>query len=104
MANDTAKVCINSLLNHPRRSRYWLEDGSLVLISNQDLYKVHQTLLLRLSPTLTKWASQGQADLPIVDEYLVPESVGCIRIRVPDDIGLRNDDLDALLEHLYHDM
>jgi len=39
-----------------------------------------------------------------VDEHLLPDIARCTHVTIPDDIGLRNDDLEALLEHLYHDI
>ena len=99
MANDT----IGRMTYRPH-SQYWFEDGSLILLSYHNLYKVHKTLLLRHSPTLTKWISQGHLAIPMVDDYLLPQSAGSIHVKIPDDIRLRNEDLEALLEHLYHDV
>jgi hypothetical protein len=104
MVNDTVKRSTNGLVTYQRHSQYWLEDGSLILLSFHNLYKVHKTLLLRHSPTLAKWENRCHIELSIVDEHLLPEIAECTHITIPDDIGLRNEDLEALLEHLYHDV
>jgi len=92
------------LVTYTRCSRYWLEDGSLILHSCRILYKVHKSLLLRHSPNLSRWINQQQAELSVADEQLLPDIAGCTHITVPDEIGLRTEDLEALLEHLYHDV
>ena|ERR1700691_1730679 len=102
MANDTVKASTNGLSPYQQRLRYWLDDGSLLLLSHRNLYKIHKTLLFRLSPTLEKWANQSH-DFSAVDE-LLPGISGCTHVAVPDAIGLLNDDLEALLEHIYHDV
>jgi hypothetical protein len=99
MADD-----LNGSVTYRPRSPYWLEDGSLILLSRHNLYKVHKTLLLRHSPTLATWISQSHAVLPTIDPHFIPQFAGCTLVKVPDDIGLRNEDLEALLEHLYHDV
>jgi hypothetical protein len=105
MANDA----VTSSMNDPVTrccSKYWLEDGSLIVMSPHSLYKVHKTLLFRHSPTIAKWADHGHLELvlPKLDDYLIPQLTGCAHVIVPDDIRLRDEDLEALLEHLYHDM
>lgn len=94
----------NSSVTCRPRSPYWLEDGSLILLSHRDLYKVHKTLLFRNSPTLATWISQFHDVLPTIHQHFIPQFAGCTFVKVPDDIGLRNEDLEALLEHLYHDV
>jgi len=104
MANDTVKCSSIFPVPYPRRSRYWLEDGSLVLSLCHNVYKVHKTLLFRHSPTLTKWTRQQKNDHKVTAENLFQEVAGCAHVRVPDEVGLRDEDLEALLEHLYHDV
>ena len=82
------------------RSPYWLEDGSLILLSHHNLYKVQKTLL-RHSPTLATW-TMSQFDV-VIDQLVIPQLVGCALVKVPDDIGLQNEDLEALLDHFYHE-
>ena len=101
MAKDPAKP-INSPFTYQICSRYWLEDGSLLLLSDRNLYKLHKTLLLRLSSNLARWTNQVHIDLSIMDEDFPPEVTGCAHVAIPDHIGLRNDDLEALLDHIYH--
>jgi len=93
----------NGSVTYRPRSPYWLEDGSLILLSNHNLYKVHETLL-RHSPTLATWTmSQFDVLLPLIDQHVIPQLVGCTLVKVPDDIGLQNEDLEALLDLLFHE-
>lgn len=90
---------------YQRHSKYYLEDGSLLILCDTTLYKVHKTLLLRHSRAL-KGLIDGNPIRIAVSEAVIhhtehgPQS-SC---SIPASIALRNDDLEALLEHVYHDM
>jgi hypothetical protein len=47
---------------------------------------------------------QQKNDHKVIAENLLQEVAGCAHVRVPDEVGLRDEDLEALLEHLYHDV
>lgn len=104
MANDAVIPSMNGLVTRQRCSKYWLEDGSLIVMGHYSLFKVHKTLLFRHSPTIAKWADRGHLELSKLGDHLIPQLAGCVHVIVPDDIRLRDEDLEALLEHLYHDM
>lgn len=80
-----------------RHDKYWLDDGSVVLRAQNDLYKVHRTLLYRHSRTL---ASLSSTDVPAEGANTVE---GLPVVYIPDNLGVRSRDVEALLEHLYHD-
>jgi len=87
-----------------RHPQFWLEDGSLIIRSQRVLYKIHKTLLFRQSSTLQRWADEVHVDLSDIDQNLYSRAAGFATLTIPDDVGLRNDDLEALLQHLYHDV
>lgn len=85
---------------HPR---FWLEDGSLIIRFQEIFYKIHKTLLFSQSPTLEQWVHEGHTSFSDMDEDLLSQFAGCATLTIPKAIGLRNQDLEALLQHLYHD-
>lgn len=95
MANDTVNDSAVTLRRHPK---YWLDDGSLVVRTQNDLFKVHRTLLHRHSSiisSLSRDQSQDGGESRLID--------GCPVVHVPDDLDVSSADFEALLEHLYHD-
>lgn len=79
---------------HPK---LWFEDGSLLLRAQDDLYKVHRTLLHRHSSILPSLTSS-------IDRHgdSASTSDGTPIVDVPE--GVQSGDLEMLLEHLYHDV
>lgn len=75
---------------------YWFDDGSIVLRAQDNLYKVHRTLLYRHSKALASSDSEPRlnGDTPDVE--------GMPIAHVPEDVSSR--DFEALLEYLYHDV
>ncbi|KAI9065077.1 hypothetical protein FKP32DRAFT_1665636 [Trametes sanguinea] len=81
-----------------RHARYWLDDGSLVVRAQDDIYKVHRTLLDRHSKVLASLSPSKDGS----DEN--KDAVdGLIVVHIPDELEVRSEDFEALLEHLYHD-
>ncbi|TBU39663.1 hypothetical protein BD309DRAFT_969200 [Dichomitus squalens] len=81
-----------------RHNKYWFDDGSLILRAQNDIYKVHRTLLERHSRTLSTLHPSEELDKG-------PKSVdGLAVMQVPDELEVRSGDLEVLLEHLYHDV
>lgn len=78
-----------------RHLKYWLDDGSLVVRTQDDLFKVHRTLLQRHSPVITSLAERALRDTARTDS--------CPILHVPRELGVDSADFEALLEHLYHD-
>lgn len=76
-----------------RHPRYWLEDGSLILRTQNDIFKVHRTLLSRHSPVLSSLSDKASVG-----------AEGCPMVHIPDETGVASADLEALLEYLYHDI
>ena len=94
MASD---LCTGPKLR--RHSKYWLDDGSLILQTHDsNLYKVHRTLLDRHSRLLaTLHQSEGlEKERNLVD--------GLVVLRIPEELEVGSGDLEVLLEHLYHDV
>ena len=79
-----------------RHPRYWLDDGSLVVRTQDELFKVHRTLLQRHSPVLA-----SLADNALKDD--TARADGCPVVHLPPELGVDSADFEALLEHLYHD-
>ncbi|OSD08239.1 hypothetical protein PYCCODRAFT_1429301 [Trametes coccinea BRFM310] len=81
-----------------RHARYWLDDGSLIVRAQDDIYKVHRTLLDRHSKILASLrpsSNDTNNNQQIVD--------GLVVVHIPDELEVRSEDFEALLEHLYHD-
>jgi hypothetical protein len=92
--------------NHPV---YWLDDGSLVLDVEVQRFKVHRTLLSRhsrffasLSSAPHETSSSGLTanDSPTV----VRKTQGFDHIVLEQRKEVRAEDVEALLQHLYHDV
>ena len=81
-----------------RHSKYWLDDGSLILQTRDSLYKVHRTLLDRHSRLL---ATIHRSDGVGKGSHLVD---GLVVIQIPEELEVNSGDLEILLEHLYHDV
>ncbi|KAI0364914.1 hypothetical protein BV20DRAFT_955300 [Pilatotrama ljubarskyi] len=81
-----------------RHARYWLDDGSLVVRAQDDIYKVHRTLLHRHSKVLASLSPSADAE----DEK-GGRADGLVVVHIPDELEVRSEDFEALLEHLYHD-
>ncbi|KAI0672630.1 hypothetical protein C8Q78DRAFT_1020489 [Trametes maxima] len=81
-----------------RHARYWLDDGSLIVRAQDDIYKVHRTFLHRHSKVLASLS-------PSVDASVEHEKTvdGLVVVHIPDELEVRSEDFEALLEHLYHD-
>ncbi|KZT69862.1 hypothetical protein DAEQUDRAFT_690288 [Daedalea quercina L-15889] len=79
-----------------RHPKYWLDDGSLVVRTQDDLFKVHRTLLQRHSQVISSLAERvSQDESSLMD--------GCPTLHVPQELGVESTDFEMLLEHLYHD-
>jgi hypothetical protein len=87
--------------SQPRRHpHFWFDDGSLFLSIGNDLFKVHRTLLYRHSRVLPTWpGSYDLADFGINTAGMD----GCAIVAVPEDTHATAEDVEALLEHIYHD-
>ncbi|KAH9851060.1 hypothetical protein C2E23DRAFT_886809 [Lenzites betulinus] len=83
-----------------RHARYWLEDGSLVVRSQDHFYKVHRTMLQRHSTVLGSLSPSAAAD---GSESTAKTVDGLVVVHIPDKLQVRSEDFEALLEHLYHD-
>ena len=81
-----------------RHARYWLDDGSLIVRAQDDIYKVHRTLLHRHSKVL---ASLSPAEDDSGEGRRTVD--GLVVVHIPDELEVRSEDFEALLEHLYHD-
>ncbi|KAF7778964.1 hypothetical protein Agabi119p4_3309 [Agaricus bisporus var. burnettii] len=85
-----------------KHSIYWFDDASLVLHVQAVLFRVHLPLLERHSPfiaSLEKMTSSYE-QIPIVIESSVP----LVYVTFGDERPVRDTDVEALLEHMYHDL
>ncbi len=95
-------------MTHGRfQSTYWFDDGSIVLRVQEQLFRVHHSLLSRLSPFFATLGTAGAAPSDTGDFNLFPESVSLIHplgFTVDLSAEIAAPDLEILLQHLYHDM
>ncbi|OCH92256.1 hypothetical protein OBBRIDRAFT_751737 [Obba rivulosa] len=81
--------------NLRRHRKFWLDDGSLIVRAQDDLYKVHRTLLTRHSSRLASLVDGTPHD--------TSDTAVCPTVHIPEGVGLESTNFEALLEHLYHD-
>lgn len=87
----------NAILNHPI---YWFEDGSLILDADVVRFKVHQTVLSRHSRFFAALPKLQEPDNSHSNSTLNV----CRLVILERERQVRVDDLEALLQHLYHDV
>ncbi|KAG6867277.1 hypothetical protein C0993_005059 [Termitomyces sp. T159_Od127] len=83
----------NSAVKHPV---FWFKDGSIVLHVENQVFKVHRTLLSRHSPFFSELdlsASKTDGSDPSLNLYLSVDRSRSVRAK----------DVEVLLEYLYHD-
>lgn len=70
-----------------RHSKYWLDDGSLILQTHDSLYKVRRSLLERHSRLLaSRHTPRGVREQgKLVEDLIV--------VRMPDELEVRNGEL-----------
>lgn len=87
---------------------YWFDDGSIVLHVQEQLFRVHLSLLSRLSPFFATLGTAGAATSSDAGDFnLFPESVSLVHLvgfTVDLSAKIAAPDLEILLQHLYHDM
>ena len=76
-----------------RHEKYWLDDGSIIIRSRHNIYKVHRTLLQRHSNLFPAFNIGGDAQK--IDGLEV--------LRIQEELNVDSADVEALLEYLYHD-
>ena len=94
--------------NHPV---YWLDDGSLVLDVEVQRFKVHRTLLSRHSRFFASLSSTSAPHEISGSGFTTNSSPTVVQTQGFDHIVLleqrkevRAEDVEALLQHLYHDV
>ena len=91
--------------NHPI---YWFDDGSLVLDVEVQRFKVHRTLLSRHSRFFASLPSIPQAcsgvDLTTNGSADIVKTQGFDHIVLEQRKEVKAEDVEALLQHLYHDL
>lgn len=87
------------IVQHPV---YWFEDGSVIFSVEQVAFKVHGTMLSRLS----SFFAQSKAGTSKASNYPY-KTIGTgtdVHIVVDSSRRVLVKDVEILLEHLYHDM
>jgi hypothetical protein len=84
-----------------KHSVYWFDDASLVLHVQDVLFRVHLPLLKRHSPFIATLESIPSTceQIPIVAEISVP----VVYVTFGKERPVKDTDVEALLEHMYHD-
>ena len=91
--------------NHPI---YWLDDGSLVLDVEVQRFKIHRTLLSRHSRFFASFSSEPHkisgSGLSTSGSPTVVQTQQFDHIVLERRKEVRAEDVEALLQHLYHDV
>ena len=90
--------------NHPI---YWFDDGSLVLDVEVQRFKVHRTLLSRHSrffASLSTFRETSDSGFITSDSHTVVQTQKCDHIVLEQRKEVKAQDVEALLQHLYHDV
>ena len=87
----------------PRKSdRFWFDDGSVLVSLVPSVYKVHKSILDRLSKQFVPWLLDATDPAALALSRAIGH-VGTPVIAVPDKLGITTEDFETLLAHLYHD-
>ncbi|KAF8663992.1 hypothetical protein AX16_000843 [Volvariella volvacea WC 439] len=83
---------------------YWFDDATLVLAIQDQLYKIHQSLLSRLSPFLKSRVERDRISVNGHHHPNVDAKRGLIHVEVEHTRGVTPSDVDVLLGVIYHDI
>lgn len=85
---------------------YWFDDGSVILDVEVYQFKVHHTLVARHSRFLSDLSAKKIAPEMIngEDKGSSTASLGISHIVFDSNKQIRADDVETLLQHLYHDV
>jgi hypothetical protein len=86
-----------------RHPSFWLDDGSLVLEVEAVMFKLHRTLLTRHSPFILSLESVKFRN-GSTNASSASDSLECDYIQIDPARKVSALDLEALLQHFYHDM
>ena len=87
----------------PRKSdRFWFHDGSVLVSLAPSVYKVHKSILDRLSKQFAPWLLDATDPAALTLSRAIGHA-GTPVIAVPDKLGIMIEDFETLLAHLYHD-
>ncbi|KAF8236753.1 hypothetical protein L208DRAFT_1421801 [Tricholoma matsutake] len=87
--------------NLVRHQIFWFEDGSVVVRVQDHLFKVHQSLLARHSNFFAHFHAVAKTSS---DNFREDWAIGCDYIVVDLNKRVLVQDVEVLLEHLYHDV
>lgn len=89
-----------------RHPIYWLDDGSLILDVAAYRFKVHHTLVSRHSRFFSALSADQVAAETQVNgsEDLSTRDSSSMQITLDSEKKVRAEDVEALLQHLYHDV
>jgi hypothetical protein len=87
--------------NYIRHPIFWFDDGSVVIRVQDRLYKIHKSLLSRHSDF---FAHCHPVTKPSDDVLRRVPPTDCDYIVVDPDRRVLANDVEVLLEHLYHDV
>jgi len=88
----------------PRKSdRFWFADGSVLVSLAPAVYKLHKSILDRLSSKFATWLLDDAKDSTALVLSQAVGHVGTPCIVVPGNLDIKVEDFETLLAHLYHD-
>ena len=88
----------------PRKSdRFWFDDGSILVSLVPSVYKLHRSILDRLSKEFAPWVLDATDPAALALSSAIGHSETPI-IAIPGKLGITNRDFETLLAHLYHDL
>jgi hypothetical protein len=83
-----------------KHSIYWFDDASLVLHVQNVLFRVHLPLLKRHSPFIASLENTPSCEqIPVIVERSIP----VVYVVLGKERSAKDTDVEALLEHMYHD-
>jgi hypothetical protein len=87
----------------PRKSnRFWFDDGSILVSLAPVVYKLHKSILDRLSKKFALWLLGAMDPAALALSRAIGHSQMPI-IAIPGQLDIAIGDFETLLAHLYHD-
>lgn len=84
-------------------SQFWRDHGSLVITNLDEAFKFDSSVLKDIqSPILSALAEKQQQQQDAGGQ--VPDSLRYLVIQIPEDLGITNEDLEAVFEHILSDI
>lgn len=84
------------MIKHPE---FWFDDGSVLVVTGETMYKLHRSLIVRFSPRFFDRCCQSTK---VPSELSADSSTPCYSLR--DDSNISQTDFNTLVAYITHDM